>query len=122
MYKYLDRRWKRRVTNERYNPSEKSKAKWYLKKKQVTYAERFYMNFRCSLIHSMYIRGDTIESNQGGYFDYNNRRQYRLAIKPSELLKDFKNGVEKCLKEIESASNGSSIRMNFFKTFSNYFQ
>lgn len=121
MYKYLDPRWKRRVTNERYDPSAKGRESWYLKKKRVTYAERFYMNFRCSLIHFMYIRGDGIEGNQKDYFDYNNRRQYRLAIKPRKLLKDFKNGVEKYLKKLESSSNRSSIQKKFFKTFSSCF-
>lgn len=110
MEDYLDPQWQTKKEKEKSN-------------QKISYAERFYTNFRCSLIHSMVIANDAIENEQQDYFDYDeNRKEYRLGIKTDALKEDFVKGVEKYLKDLENSSPGEDIWKNFNVVFEHYFR
>ncbi|MGV8122264.1 MAG: hypothetical protein AB2L14_21090 [Candidatus Xenobiia bacterium LiM19] len=120
---YMHPDWQKEVNNDEYDNKAKGNEKWYLRKEHVTYAQRFYKNFRCSLVHSMYINKDAIDSDlQTDYFDYvPSRKTHILGIHPIKLLNDLEAGVESYLKDLEDSREEDDISKNFLKEFNHYF-
>lgn len=122
--KYMHPDWQTEIFNDKHNINAKGQEKWYLRKPQFTYAERFYKNFRCGIVHAMFIYVDAINSEgQTDLFDFDpNRETYILGIHPIMLLNELVTGVEKYLKDLEFSCEGSDIRENFHKVFNHYFK